>query len=74
MFPNFRIISDGPLTGTTSFISNEALYSFRLGKPDLPVVSPTETTQSSRFAGQDVLVPESEVTEQATDENLTSEP
>jgi hypothetical protein len=69
MFPAFRIISDGPETTPTSFISNESLYNYRGlgGQPstmpakvpaqDLPILLPDfgsqETPEPEEPAGED---------------------
>ena len=58
MFPNFRIISDGPLSGSDTFISTASFYSSQWGANESPSELPSETAGESPFVGQNLLLPE----------------
>lgn len=64
MFPSFRIISDGPLSGMDSFISNESFYSFQWPE------APAEALQQPQFTGEDIFLPEPPLADETPDEEL----
>ena len=71
MFPNFRIVSDGPLSGTETFISNESFYATQPNATESPLAQiPSGAAQQPNLMGQDILLPEYMATEQPTDEDV----